>query len=126
MPSMSTPISAAYLKSVTDGETRRFPLTGKNILQIGRSETNHVILAGDRASRHHDMLQHSEDGQFYITDLGSSNGTFVNGTRISTPVILRAGDRVGIGNYEFTFHQEADVQPPPVEDPDALKSTNML
>ena len=123
---MSTPISAAYLEAEVDGEIRRFPLADGRILKIGRHEKNHVVLADDLASRHHAMLQRSEESQFYITDLGSSNGTFVNGARISAPVILRPGDRVGIGNYEFTFHQEADVQPPPVEDPDALKSTNML
>src|SRR5438128_4340542 len=126
MPSMSKPLAAAYVEAEIDGEVRQFSLTGGNIFQIGRSDKNHVVLADDLASRHHAMLQRSEEGQFYISDLGSSNGTFVNGGRISAPVILRSGDRVSIGNHEFRFYQEADVQPPAPEVPDELKSTNLL
>src|SRR6266576_1294207 len=127
MASMSKTLPAAYLEAEIRGEMRRFPLAGGNILKIGRSEKNHVVIADDLASRHHAMLQRSEEGQFYITDLGSSNGTLVNGKRISAPVILSPGDRVGICNHEFSFHQEApNVQPPAVPEPDALKSTNML
>jgi len=123
---MNKPLSAAYLEAEVDGEILRFPLAGEHIFQIGRSDKNHVVLADDLASRHHAMLQRSEGGRFYITDLGSSNGTFVNGARISAPVILRPGDRIGIGNHELRFHQEADPQPPPVAEPDELKSTNLL
>src|SRR5713226_2665748 len=99
MPSTSKPVSPAYLEAEVDGEIRRFSLSGGHLFQIGRSDKNHVVLPDDLASRHHAMLQRSEEGQFYITDLGSSNGTFVNGARVSAPVILRPGDRVSIGNH---------------------------
>jgi len=127
MPS-SEPISVPYLEAEIDGELRRFPLAADQIIQIGRSDKNHVVIADDLASRHHAMLQRSEEGQFYITDLGSSNGTFVNGARISAPVILHPGDRVSIGNHEFSFHQEAALPPQPEDDPDPneMKSTGML
>ena len=62
----------------------------------------------------------------YLKDLGSSNGTFVNGARVSTPVVLRSGDRISIGNHEFRFHQEEVAQSPPVGEPDQLKATNLL
>src|SRR5437764_11584323 len=125
MPSMSDVPTEAYLEAEIDGELRRFPLADR-VFRIGRSDKNNVVLADDLASRHHAMLQRSEGEQFYITDLGSSNGTFVNGVRVSAPVILRPGDRIGIANVEFRFHQQETVEPPPVEQPEELKSTNIL
>ena len=123
---MSSFLPAAHLEAEIDGQVRRFSLAGENIFRIGRSDKNNVILADDLASRNHAMLQRSEEGRFYITDLGSSNGTFVNGARICAPVILQPGDRIGIGNHEFSFHQEVLGQPPPIEEPDELQSTNIL
>src|SRR5262249_11457705 len=116
---------AAHLEAEIDGQVRRFSLGGDNIFRIGRSDKNNVILADDLASRNHAMLQRSEEGRFYITDLGSSNGTFVKGARISAPIILQPGDRIGIGNHEFRFHQEVQG-PPRIEEPDELQSTNIL
>ena len=123
---MSSFLPAAHLEAEIDGQVRRFSLAGENIFRIGRSDKNNVILADDLASRNHAMLQRSEEGRFYITYLGSSNGTCVNGARICAPVILQPGDRIGIGNHEFSFHQEALGQPPPIEEPDELQSTNIL
>lgn len=65
-----------------------------------------MVLSDGLAGHNHAMLQQSIDGLFCITDLGSRNGTFVNGARISAPAILRPGDRIGIGHHEFTFHQD--------------------
>lgn len=126
MPLKSDPLAAAYLEGEIDGEVQCFSLTSGSTFYIGRSDKNNVVIPDDLASRHHAMLQRSEQGLFYISDLGSSNGTFVNRARISAPVILRPGDRIAIGNHEFTFHQEIIVQCTPVADPEELKSTNML
>lgn len=126
MPLTKDPLAAAYLEGKVDGEIRRFSLTSGTTFHIGRSDKNHVVLQDDLASRNHAMMQRSEQGLFYLTDLGSSNGTFVNGARVSAPVILRPGDRIAIGNHEFSFHQEIIVQCMPVDEPDDLKSTNML
>jgi adenylate cyclase len=123
---MSNFLPAAYLEAEIDGQAHRFSLAGENIFRIGRSDKNNVVLTDDLASRNHAMLQRSEEGRFYITDLGSSNGTFVNGARISAPVILQPGDRIGIGNHEFSFHQEVPGQTAAIEEPDELQSTNIL
>ena len=122
---MSDFLPAAYLETEIDGQPRRFSLAGENTFRVGRSDKNSIVLADDLASRNHAMLQRSDEGRFYITDLGSSNGTFVNGARICTPVILQAGDRIGIGNHEFRFHQEV-VGQSHIEEPDELQSTNIL
>jgi class 3 adenylate cyclase len=102
---------AAYLEVEIDGQPRQFPLSGDRILRIGRSDTNNVVLNDSSVSRNHAMLQASEEGLFYITDCGSINGTFVNETRAATPMILRSGDQIQIGNHKFTFNQRFIAEP---------------
>lgn len=116
-------LAAGYLEAEIAGEVRIFSLTAGCTLKIGRSDQNDVVLSDDLASRHHAMLQRTSLGLCYITDLGSSNGTFVNGARISAPVILRPGDRIAVGMHKFSFQQDAAVQYPPVEAPEWLGST---
>jgi len=50
------------------------------------------------------MLQQMETGEFYLIDLGSRNGSFVNGRRVSIPVTLRNGDRIIFGQTELDFY----------------------
>jgi adenylate cyclase len=123
---MSDVLSEIFLEAEIDGQLSHFSLANDRTFRIGRSDKNNVVLADDLASRNHAMLQRSDDGKFYITDLGSSNGTFVNGGRISAPVVLRHSDKIRIGTHEFTFNQHSAVEPPPVEQPDELQSTNIL
>jgi adenylate cyclase len=118
-------LQGPYLEAEIGGELRQFALADNDMFRIGRSDKNEVVIADELASRQHAMLQRSEEGMVYLTDLGSSNGTFVNGARVSTPVILRSGDLISIGNHEFRFHQEV-VQPPPAEEPDQLRATNLF
>ena len=117
----------AYLEATIDGQVHQFPLAADCIFCIGRSDNNDVVLGDDElASRVHAMLQRSAEGRFYITDRASSNGTFVNGARVSAPLILRPGDQIEIGHHTFKFHQEAQVNPLPAEEPEGLQSTNIL
>ena len=70
---------------------------------IGRDTGNTVALADDTtASRRHATVR-GENGLFTITDEGSSNGTFVNGTRITGSHPLQPGDEVQIGSTKFRF-----------------------
>ncbi|MFA5973926.1 MAG: FHA domain-containing protein [Lentimicrobiaceae bacterium] len=66
-------------------------------LNIGRNATNSVILDDKMVSRQHAQLIILDNGQVVIKDLGSSNGTFVNGNKI-TECNLKAGDIVKCGN----------------------------
>jgi adenylate cyclase len=124
---MDTPQPAAFLETVIKEENRQFSLADDHICRIGRSDRNTIVIDDDLASRNHAMLQRTDTGEFYLTDLGSSNGTLVNGARISVPTILRHGDRVTIGNHEFTFNQPRAV---PVHEPEAeageFKSTSIF
>lgn len=83
-------------------------LTAEEV-SVGRSNDNDLCLSDPEVSRHHARFLH-RDGGVALEDLGSSNGTFVNGTRISGEVLLGDGDRVSFAGVEVTFH---DVTPPP-------------
>jgi hypothetical protein len=73
---------------------RKVPASGAPIT-IGRSPECELVLRDSRASRRHARLA-ARDGVLVLTDLGSTNGTRVNGHRI-TEVVLGAGDRIAIG-----------------------------
>lgn len=122
---MDNVLPTAYLEGTIGGETKRFSLSADHMLRIGRSEKNEVVLNNDLTSRSHAMLQHSGDGLFYITDLGSRNGTMLNGAPISAPAILRNGDRITIGRHDFTFFQNTPIDYPAIK-PDVLQSTNVV
>ncbi len=69
---------------------------------IGREANNQLILPEPKVSRHHAVIR--RHGEAYIlADKGSSNGTFLNGNRITQPVQLKHGDRVTVGDTEFTI-----------------------
>ena len=68
---------------------------------IGRSADNQIALAGDDfASGHHARVESARDG-VWVIDLGSTNGTFVNGERIDGRHRLREGDVVQVGDTEL-------------------------
>src|SRR5581483_707919 len=76
-----------------------FPLNGD--LTLGRDPANQVAIDDVSVSRRHCMI--AQDGeQFIIRDLGSHNGTFVNGSAIEERV-LNNGDRISIGSSVFEF-----------------------
>lgn len=63
---------------------------------IGRDAGNDISLPDEAASARHATLE-AEDGSWWIEDLGSTNGTLVNGVRIEKRERLRPGDEIGIG-----------------------------
>lgn len=95
----------AYLKPVSGAREERIPCNG--VITLGRDKNNDVILPDLLVSRNHAMVRRLGEGDYYIIDSGSSNGTLVNGLRVSGPTQLRNGDRITIGLSEFIFEQEA-------------------
>ncbi len=69
-------------------------------LRIGRADDNDVVIRDLQVSRRHAELRRLGGGRFQLTDTGSSNGTFVNGQRITTEVVTEA-DVIGIGAATF-------------------------
>jgi pSer/pThr/pTyr-binding forkhead associated (FHA) protein len=81
--------------------------TGPVPLTIGRSASNVAALDGDEfASAQHARVESQRDGVWLI-DLGSTNGTFVNGERMDGRHRLREGDVVRIGQTELRFERAA-------------------
>lgn len=89
--------------------------------KIGRDRACTILLDDDAVSRQHALVQPAEEGAFYLIDLGSLNGTFLNGARVSTPTQLHDGDQVRIGLYQLEFH--CDSQTPAALDETSVDST---
>ena len=70
--------------------------------QIGKGPRNDIVIADPAVSSSHALIRAEESG-YTISDLGSRNGTFVNGERISEPRQLNHGDVIGIGLSKLTF-----------------------
>jgi pSer/pThr/pTyr-binding forkhead associated (FHA) protein len=69
---------------------------------IGRSSTCDVRVEDSQVSRIHSLI-YFKDGKYYIKDLDSENGTFVNGKKVSD-LVLNPGDKIEIGNYNIEFN----------------------
>jgi hypothetical protein len=83
---------------VTDGPARGERQDLQNELVIGRSADGFGTLQGDpEISRRHAQISRTDEGRLYISDLGSTNGTFVNGNKIEGSAWLSPGDFVKVG-----------------------------
>jgi hypothetical protein len=88
------------LEVLERGATR--PVDGLCPLVIGRSSQCDLMLLDPEVSRRHARLD-SQDGVVYVSDAGSSNGTFLNGRRIEGAAELRRGDTIDVGTTRLTF-----------------------
>ena len=106
-PSANPPVPAApnppprlILKGLA-GDLTEYPLSETNNV-LGRSTNASVRLADREVSRKHSQVD-KEGEDFILRDLGSSNGTFLNGKRIFGPTRLKDGDEVVIGTSKMEF-----------------------
>jgi predicted component of type VI protein secretion system len=91
----------------------------KDVVTLGRDITNDIVINDPEVSRHHLRITRTGDG-YTLEDLGSTNGTFVNGQRLSTPRALNNGDMIGLGETVTLGYERArpagygtpDQQPP--------------
>jgi two-component system response regulator HupR/HoxA len=74
---------------------------------IGRAPGNTIVLENPKVSRQHAVIRVHEDGSYVVSDLGSANGTYLNGRRVLLPERLRHGDVLQVGATTLTF-----VHPP--------------
>ena len=75
---------------------------------IGRAALNTVVVDSAKVSRLHAIIHSERARAFWLVDLGSSNGTFLNKRRIHEPARLRDCDQITIGGNTFTFRQSRD------------------
>ncbi len=75
----------------------------QTVTHLGRAVENEIVIVSKRASREHAHIR--RDGRrVFLDDLGSTNGTFLNGERVLGSVQLRDGDQISVGEVVFTFH----------------------
>jgi hypothetical protein len=92
---------AARLVAVGGSTPREYRLrAGKT--SIGYAKDNDIVLDASTVSRYHAVIQR-RIGAYTVTDLESTNGTFVNGLRIKNPIGLKRGDDVRFGDARFAF-----------------------
>jgi predicted component of type VI protein secretion system len=98
------------------GDERREFFDEQEIL-VGRVPGNDLVLRAGNVSRQHARFAY-KDARLIVSDLGSANGTYVNGRRIRQPTILRDGDEVWIGDFylrvEMSAPASSQVAPPPM------------
>lgn len=75
---------------------------------IGRATLNTLVVDSAKVSRLHAIIHSERPGAFWLVDLGSSNGTFLNKRRIHEPARLRDCDQLTIGGSTFIFRQSRD------------------
>ena len=87
---------------IVDGAQPRRIVLARNEMTLGRSPDADIHVDSPEVSRAHARFTRREDGVL-LTDLGSSNGTFVNGSRLEGPVMLNDGDRLAFARMHATF-----------------------
>ncbi|WP_257141988.1 DUF1707 and FHA domain-containing protein, partial [Streptomyces sp. sk226] len=98
------------------------PVPGPHPLLIGRDPANGLRLNHETVSRLHAEL-HALNGRWLLRDLGSTNGTCVNGQRLVGAIPVRDGDQVSFGHMSFRLtapaHRPLELPPPPAPRPPA-------
>jgi hypothetical protein len=89
-----------------DLDGKRFPI-GKKPVTFGRGDDNDIVIPDGAVSRRHAEIRQEGD-EFVITDLGSANGTKVNGAEISKQP-LRPGDEISLATHHFAFEAALDA-----------------
>ncbi|NEO87326.1 MAG: FHA domain-containing protein [Spirulina sp. SIO3F2] len=75
----------------------------QGIWTMGRGQDNALTIIDEHLSRHHAAIQYIATQGFFIHDLQSTNGTFINQEPVTVPLQLREGDRLRVGGIVFSF-----------------------
>lgn len=106
--------SAQMAACLENPEGLRVPIPGN--LALGRGEPAELGLDDGRVSRRHALIHQQGEGEFWLVDLGSRNGTYLNDCRVQQPVMLRSGDRLRLGPFSLTFRQTGAGDRPVIEE----------
>ncbi|HSP05523.1 MAG TPA: FHA domain-containing protein, partial [Acidobacteriota bacterium] len=80
----------------------------EDLTTLGREATNKLVVADPSVSRQHAWVERKEDG-YYLIDKNSSNGTFINGKKVTQQKLLH-NDKISLGNASLVFEDEQQVQ----------------
>ena len=99
-------MNAQITVATSDGRSFVRPID-KDEFTVGRDSRNHLVLGDRQVSKFHCKIL-ARGGQFIVQDLGSSNGTLINGIRMGGEVVVSTGDRLRLGPYELIFATHGD------------------
>ena len=114
-------MSSNYTIVITEkGGKPRSEAFDQNEITIGRVQGNDIVLPKGNISKRHSRIV-LRDGKFIIVDLKSTNGTFVNGKRISSPQVLKDSDKIYIGDFTLQLEMKGaaggELKPSPTPAP---------
>ncbi|MDX1524171.1 MAG: FHA domain-containing protein, partial [Anaerolineae bacterium] len=95
-----------HILEITKGDDKGKTFELTEITRLGREVDNDVVLIDPRISRHHAKIE-SQAGVSTITDLGSSNKTYVNGVAVEDATRLTSGDRITLGEIELVYRDKS-------------------
>jgi pSer/pThr/pTyr-binding forkhead associated (FHA) protein/LysM repeat protein len=100
----SSDVPEAYLMDLEGITGKDMHMIDKSLVKVGRAKTDDVDIHIGRStvSSKHAQIQYKDHG-FYLTDLGSSNGTYLNKERITSQVPLNSEDIISFDQYKFKF-----------------------
>ncbi len=104
---MTLSVGKVYLVASSPESTLELALDAGTAWTIGRSADNALVCNDKSMSRRHGMIQQMQPGKYYFIDLGSSNGSSLNGRRITIPIELRDQDCIVCGATRLTFHDHS-------------------
>jgi len=108
------PITLSIQKPEQPPATRHFT---QPEVAIGRNPTCECPIDHETVSARHARLSYHH-GQWWLEDLQSRNGTFLNHDRLDTPAVVADGDEIGCGSVNFTIHLDSALEFPPDEHQD--------
>ena len=88
---------------------KKYPLIDEDEFTVGRDEASFIVCDMDNVSRRHAQVVH-KNGKFFVRDLGSTNGTYLNDEEIREEQPLRSGDLVKIGSAIFKFLSGGNIE----------------
>ena len=92
--------SAAWLE---DHAGKQWPVEAT--CALGRASSNDIVVDNGKVSRRHALIHRQDAAEHWVIDLGSGNGTYVNGRRLALPTRLANGDKLMLGEVEYVFRQ---------------------
>ena len=94
----------------------------KDTVKVGRVHGNDVVLPRSNVSKSHALIEHRAEG-FFLSDAGSTNGTYVNGRRVLEPQLLKPDDKVYVGDFILNLEASKEGEKPkPPQRPKAAGS----
>src|SRR5258708_1190624 len=105
-----TGVARQSLVVVHGAGTQLFPLTEGRTAVLGREGPADIVIEDRGLSRRHAVFE-VENGDVWVTDLGSTNGTQINGQSVSRRSRIRHGDEVAIGSVLAYLHVPARLEP---------------